>query len=210
MAEHVFKLMTLSGTMGEQGCVAYTARIAASASCAIYGNGVQTDPWGGWGTFYSGTGSDDITRASLSVVTPLLAALQTEATTAKAAVAAAEKRLVALTNMNGTPDKIAAAKERVATAKKVVEGKEKALADLKASDHVVNHAGAECRTSQGCDAEGAAPCDWCGGQNWFCCAATKPYVSSDRCAQAQFFEKLAIGYHCAKLGDSTVGCYTKD
>merc|ERR1712154_562390 len=32
-----------------------------------------------------------------------------------------------------------------------------------------DHGGEECWTSHGCTDDGATPCEWCGGDDWFCC-----------------------------------------
>jgi len=59
------------------------------------------------------------------------------------------------------------------------------------------HPGDECWSSQGCTDEGGAPCTWCGGQNWYCCSASKSYAKTDNCANVEFFS-AASRHSCAK------------
>lgn len=61
----------------------------------------------------------------------------------------------------------------------------------------INHAGEECWSSHGCRSEGASPCNWCGGDNWYCCSAARNYRAGDKCANVEFFSS-ARNHRCAK------------
>jgi hypothetical protein len=63
--------------------------------------------------------------------------------------------------------------------------------------HKRTHPGVECWTFAECRDEGSAPCEWCGGVEWYCCSATKNYLSSDKCADMEFYSNVD-SHSCAK------------
>ena len=60
------------------------------------------------------------------------------------------------------------------------------------------HPGEECWTNHGCTDDGATPCEWCGGTNWYCCNYARSYTASDNCGNVEFFATSA-GHKCTKL-----------
>eukprot|EP00930_Biecheleria_cincta_P033029 TRINITY_DN22884_c0_g1_i1.p1 TRINITY_DN22884_c0_g1~~TRINITY_DN22884_c0_g1_i1.p1 ORF type:complete len:542 (+),score=90.75 TRINITY_DN22884_c0_g1_i1:191-1816(+) len=64
-------------------------------------------------------------------------------------------------------------------------------------DTITTHPGEECWSSHGCRSEGSSSCNWCGGDNWYCCNAARKYGPGDKCANVDFFSSAK--YHqCAK------------
>lgn len=61
----------------------------------------------------------------------------------------------------------------------------------------ITQAGEECWSSHSCKSEGSSPCNWCGGDDWYCCSAAKKYRAGDKCANVEFFSS-AKNHRCAK------------
>lgn len=61
----------------------------------------------------------------------------------------------------------------------------------------ITHPGEECWSSQGCTSEGSSPCNWCGGDDWYCCSSARKYRAGDKCANVEFFSP-ARNHRCAK------------
>ena len=80
------------------------------------------------------------------------------------------------------------------------------------------HSDAEYFHNQCCHSEGSAPCDWCGGADWYCCdmkkVHDKAYPIDDKCANVEiingsthfrhksYFQQVQK-YRCAKLRSSS-------
>ena len=73
------------------------------------------------------------------------------------------------------------------------------------SDAVGENAGEECWSNAAalCKDNGQAPCEWCGGPEWFCCSATQSYPSLDNCGNVQFFS-TERSHRCARKKDSAL------
>ena len=60
------------------------------------------------------------------------------------------------------------------------------------------HPGEECWSSHGCTDDGATPCEWCGGTNWYCCQYGGSYGASSNCGNVAFFA-TSTQHRCSKL-----------